>query len=102
MKKNQIFVFAATTVLAIFCMSGQSVRIEPEEIAMAKCTRSTESCEPAKREASQERRSRKSGEKEVKSAARKVVEGKETSLNDINKSAAKRAMEAEISYRLER
>lgn len=104
MKKSRVSILAAVAVLAGFCVSGQSARVDHEEVAMAKCTKSSESCETTNEGFRQERscaRPKTSGEKEVRGAARKVVEGKETSSNEVGKSAARKAVEAELAFRLE-
>lgn len=75
-------------MIAVFCMSGQVAQKPSEELAM------TNGSQPVKEEAAPAE-TKKSSLK-GKSAARKVVEGYETSQAE-RKSAAKRSMEAEIN-----
>jgi hypothetical protein len=78
-------------MIAVFCMSGQVAQKPSEELAMTNGSQAVK----VEKENAAPVETKKSSLK-AKSAARKVVEGYETSQAE-RKSAAKRSMEAEIN-----
>ena len=102
MKKYNLIKVALLTVVAGFCISGQFVRPENQELAMTRCTNieARPSCRPEKEDDKEEKDEEfgchknvlRGDQNQMKGAARKVVEGDgKTSFEFETQGAAKRA-----------